>query len=359
MPRRYRRAFIAPRYRTRVRDMASRASDFYRRTAPFLKKTAPIWMPAVRKAVKSAPKLDRAIKIVTDMKRKYRTRTRTTTRPTGPAMEYVRTPSEGNSTSYFTRKAMRIRGFKKRMMRVASMQMRKTELVGDVSWNVGRQSITTFIHNTNTELDTTTDIAVTNVTPSLMILNTKIHYMLSSGSSAGIKMRIYEGVYKRDMDAAFTPQVLWTNGMLDVGAETPQNIDSKPWSSVSFNQMCHITKVTNVFLPMGRTHEHYCNYGYNKLYSKELFNANDALYLAKWTRFTMFVCYGEPIADTDTDVSTASGRVLIVGTKTTRFKYNTPEIYRVNFTQAIPSTGIGTERQIDEATGAVETVVKL
>ena len=190
-------------------------------------------------------------------------------------------------------------------------------------------------------------------------MNTKIHYLISSGSSAGIKMRIYEGVYKRDMRTAFDPLTLWTNGMLDVGSEPPSAIDSKPWSSPSFNQMCHITKITNIFLPMGRTHEHYASYGYNKLYSKELFNASDTSYLAKWTRFTMFVCYGEPVADTDADISTAGGRVLIIGTKVQRFKYNVPEVYRTNWTRTIPIINMGSQRQLDEATGAVETVVNL
>lgn len=300
---------------------------------------------------------DKKVRVLMDMRRRLR-------RPTlrgrrGNAMEYVRTPSEGNSTSYFTRKAMRIRGFKKRMMRSGPMQMYKTEIVQNLAWNYGTQAITTVIHNTNAELDTVTDLAATQVTPNLMIVGTKIHYMITSGSSAGVKMRIYEGCYKRDMQAAFDPVTLWTNGMLDISTESPTNIDSKPWTSPSFNQMCHITKVHNIFLPMGRTHEHYVNYGYNKLYSKELFNANSATYLAKWTRFTMFVCYGEPVADTDTDISTAGGRVLIVGTKVQRFKYNQPEVYRSNFVRSIPIINMGAQRQIDEATGAVETVVNL
>lgn len=300
---------------------------------------------------------DKKVRVLMDMRRRLR-------RPIlrgrrGNAMEYVRTPSEGNSTSYFTRKAMRIRGFKKRMMRSGPMQMYKTEIVQNLAWNYGTQAIATVIHNTNTELDTVTDLAATQVTPQLMIVGTKIHYMITSGSSAGIKMRIYEGCYKRDMQNAFDPVTLWTNGMLDISTESPTNIDSKPWTSPSFNQMCHITKVTNVFLPMGRTHEHYAHYGYNKLYSKELFNANTATYLAKWTRFTMFVCYGEPVADTDADISTAGGRILIVGTKVQRFKYNQPEVYRSNFVRSIPIINMTSQRQIDEATGAVDTVVNL
>jgi len=278
-------------------------------------------------------------------------------------MEYVRTPSEGNSVSYFTRKGLRIRGFKKRMMKAGPVQLYKSEIVQNLAWNYGTQGTATLIHNTNLELDTLTETVTTSNTPKMLILGTKIHYLISSGSSAGIKMRIYEGCYKRDMAVAFDPVTLWTNGMLDVNistnSETPAAIDSKPFSSPSFNEMCHITKVTNIFLPMGRTHEHYVNYGYNKLYSKELYNASSAGFLAKWTRFTMFVCYGEPVADTDADISTASGRVLIVGTKVQRFKYNNPEVYRSSFVRSIPRTDMGAQRQLDEATGAVETVVNL
>jgi len=300
---------------------------------------------------------EKKVRVLMDMRRRLR-------RPIlrgrrGNAMEYVRTPSEGNSTSYFTRKPMRIRGLKKRMMRQGAMQMYKTEVVQNLAWNYGTQAIATVIHNTNAELDTVTDLAGTNVTLDKMILSTKLHYMITSGSSAGIKMRIYEGCYKRDMQASFDPVTLWTNGMLDISTESPSNIDSKPWTSPSFNQMCHISKVTNVFLPMGRTHEHYANYGYNKLYSKELFNASSSTYLAKWTRFTMFVCYGEPVADTDADISTSGGRILIVGTKVQRFKYRTPEAYRSNHVRTIPIIGMTSQRQLDEATGAVETVVNL
>lgn len=301
---------------------------------------------------------DKKVRVLMDMRRRLR-------RPIlrgrrNNAMEYVRTPSEGNSMSYFTRKAMRIRGFKKRMMRAAPIQMVKSEIVQNLAWNYGTQGVATVIHNTNTELDAVTDTVVTSVTPSLMLMNTKIHYLITSGSSAGIKMRIYEGCYKRDTQAAYDPLTLWTNGMLDVGGgEAPSSIDSKPWTSPSFNQMIHITKVTNIFLPMGRTHEHYAHYGYNKLYSKELFNASSSSYLAKWTRFTMFVCYGEPVADTDADISTAGGRILIVGTKVQRFKYNIPEVYRNTWTRTIPIINMGAQRQIDEATGAVDTVVNL
>ena len=303
---------------------------------------------------------DKKVRVLMDMRRRLR-------RPAGgrrpsTSMEYMRTPAEGNSISYFTRKGMRIRGFKKRMMRSGPMQLYKTELVQNLSWNYGTQGIATLIHNTNLELDTVTETVATANTPKLMILGTKVHYLISSGSSAGIKMRIYEGCYKRDMAVAFDPVTLWTNGLLDVnlsGSESPTAIDSKPWSSPSFNEMCHITKVTNVFLPMGRTHEHYVNYGYNKLYSKELYNASSASYLAKWTRFTMFVCYGEPVADTDADISTSGGRILIVGTKVQRFKFNQPEVYRNSYVRSIPVVGMTSQRQLDEATGAVETVVNL
>lgn len=360
MARNYRKSFIAPRYMRKARNIASRASDFYGRTAPMLKRTAPMWMPAVATAVKARPKLDRAVKLAMKWRNRFRRPTATTSSPSA-AMEYVRTPSEGNSTSYFTRKALRLRGFKKRMMKAGPLRMRKTELVQSINWAYGRQGIFTFIHNTNSELDAVTDLVTTDATPKLLIQSTKIHYMISSGAKAGIKMRIYEGCYKRDIETAFNPQTLWQNGMIDTGSsEVTGNIDSKPWASPSFNELCHITKVTNLFLPQGRTHEHYATYGYNKLYSKELWNTStNREYLRGWTRFCMFVCYGEPIADTDTDISTASGRVVVVATKTQRFRFNQPETYRSTFVQSIPVTGISSERLLDEGSGEVETNVVL
>jgi len=180
--------------------------------------------------------------------------------------------------------------------------------------------------------------------------------LITSGAKAGIKMRIYEGCYKRDTGAAFTPQILWANGLLDTGsAEVNVNIDSKPFSSPLFNSSCHVTKVTNVYLAQGRTHEHYASYGYNRLYDKEYFNSGSTDYLKGWTRFTMFVAYGEPVADPDIDISTASGRILIVGTKTTRVRYNLPQNYTSTFTQTIPITGLSAERLLDEGSGEIET----
>jgi len=151
----------------------------------------------------------------------------------------------------------------------------------------------------------------------MLIQSTKVHYLITSGTTAGVKMRIYEGCYKSDAETAYTPVTVWNSGLTDTGtAMTATDIDAKPWASPAFNKLCHITKVTNVYLPQGRTHEHYSTYNYNKLYDKEAFATSSGRELLRgWTRFIMFVCYGEPIADTDTDVSTASGRVLIIGTK--------------------------------------------
>lgn len=366
--------------------MSSRTSDFYARaarksmTVPDLSRHRYIIRNSKRKSItrtqgklaplmkvskmtstktKQRPSEDKGVRVVNIMRRKFRM-------PMGrrkpqTSMEYTRTPAEGNSVSYFTRKAMRLRGLKKRMMRQSPITLRKTEIVSTVNWAYGRQGVLTLLHNTNTELDTITDIVTTNVTPQILIQSTKLHYMITSGSTAAIKLRIYEGCYKRDAEAAFLPQTLWQNGMIDTGSsEVIGNIDSKPWASPSFNQLCHVTKVTNVFLPQGRTHEHHATYGYNKLYSKELFNtSSDRDYLRGWTRFIMFVAYGEPIADTDTDISTASGRLLIVGTKVQRFRYTIPETYNSRFVQTIPVTGITSERIIDEGSGAIETVTNL
>lgn len=307
----------------------------------------------VRTQVRTRPETDKAIKVINTMRRRLRAPLRN--RRGSNKREYMYTPAEGNSVSYFTRKAMRIRGMKKRVMRTAPIQQYKSETVGSVSWAYGRQGIFSVIHNQNSELDAITDIAVTNNTADVLIQSSKIHYMVSSASKAGIKLRIYEGVYKRDMPSGFDPITLWTNGMLDSGNESPFNIESKPWSSPSFNQFCHISKVTNCFLPQGRTHEHYSSYGYNKLYNKELYNASTAVYLRQWTRFTLFVCYGEPVADSaDTDVTTGSGRLLITGSKNTRFKYSQPTARLTTFNRSIPITGITQERLLDEGSGEVE-----
>jgi len=276
-------------------------------------------------------------------------------------MEYTRTLSEGNSTSYFTRKALRIRGLKKRIMRANPIRTRMSEIVSDVNWVYGKQGITVLIHNTNGELDTLTDVASTNPTCKMLIQSTKIHYLITSATTAGVKMRIYEGCYKSDAESSYTPAAVWSSGLTDTGtAMVSTDIDAKPWASPAFNKLCHITKVTNVYLPQGRTHEHYATYNYNKLYDKETFATSSGRELLRgWTRFIMFVCYGEPIADTDTDVSTAGGRVLIIGTKTQRWRYSVPETYTSAYTRTIPITGVTTERIIDEGSGAIETVVKL
>jgi len=328
-----------------------------------LERTKPLWKPMVASAVKARPKLDRAVKLVMKFRKRYKRPTMTSPAPRGKKMEYTYTPSEGNSISYFTRKAMRIRGFKKRLMRSNPLKLRKTELCENINWAYGRQGTLTVIHNGAAELATIgSGVAGGNFTTQLMLQQTKIHYMITSGSKAAIKLRIYEGCYKQDCASGFTPTTLWQNGMIDTGStELIGNIDSKPFASVSFMQKCHISKVTNVFIPQGRTHEHYADYRYNKIYNREDSNTGGTEFLQGWTRFTMFVAYGEPIADAvgQTDISTASGRLLVIATKTQRYRYNTPSTYKSFFTETIPVTGISTERLLDEGDGDIETNASL
>jgi len=321
-----------------------------------IKRTAPIWKPMLAKAVKSRPQLDRAVKVITDMRRKFKTRTKTRTTTPGTEMEYTRTPSEGNSISYFTRKALRAKGLKKRVMRTMPIQLRKTEIVANLQWVYGRQGVLTIINNTNAELASIAgSIPGNTLTTQLMLQSTKMHYMLSSGSKAGIKLRIYEGCYKKDIPTVYTPSTLWQDGIINTGStESINSIDSKPFSSVGFLKQCHISKVTNIFLPQGRTHEHYVDYRYNKMYNREESNLSGNAYLKGWTRFTMFVAYGEPVADTDSDITTAGGRIIMVGTKTQRFRFNNPTNYSANYTQTIPTTNVTQERLFDEGSGEIE-----
>lgn len=320
------------------------------------KRVAPYILPAVATAVKARPKLERAWKIAVNMRNRFRRPSFTSTKTRGPAMEYVNTPSEGNSTSYFTRKALRLRGFKKRMLKASPLQLRKTELVDSLSWPYGRQGVILFTHNRSTELtQLAQQIPGNTLTTQMLLQSTKIHYMIASGSKAAIKMRIYEGCFKKDLAAAFDPLRMWQDGMTDTGStQSVTNIDSKPFSSIGFMKQCHISKVTNVFIPQGRTHEHYVTYNYNKIYNREELNLSGNAYLKGWTRFVMFVGYGEPVADTDTDVSTASGRILVIGTKTQRYRFSTPTNYSASYVQSIPVTGLSAERLFDEGSGEIE-----
>lgn len=352
-----RRPGFISRWKAPVRRAGSRASQFYGRTARAVRKYSPYVAPMIATATKAKPEIQRGIRFLMDLRRRRGSTNTFRNAQPSTAMEYVRPVGDGNSVSYFNRKGMRIRGFKKRMMRAAPMHIRKQEIVSSNTWAYGRQSTTVFLHNTNTDLNTTTTPVVIsgNPTAKILIQSMKLHWLITSGAKAGIKMRIYEGCYKRGTTSAFNPLVLWANGLADTGTtELNVNIDSKPFSSPSFNAACHITKVTNVYLAQGRTHEHYANYGYNKLYDREYFNAGANEYLQGWTRFTMFTCYGEPVADVDADVTTAGGRILIVGTKTTRFKYNVPQNYVSAFTQSIPNVGISSERLFDEGSGEIE-----
>jgi len=323
-----------------------------------LERTKPIWKPMVQNALKTRPKLDRALKLVMKFRKKNRP-TGTMTRTPKTQMEHMSTPSEGNSTSYFTRRALRLNGFKKRLLRNSPLQLRQTEIADNINWSYGRQGVITFTQNSTGEMSQLHSlIPGNNSTTQLMLQSTKVHYMISSGSTAGIKLRIYEGCYKKDRNAPLTPNIIWNNGMIDMGSgQTINSIDSKPFSSLAFMKICHIAKVTNVFLPQGRTHEHYVDYRYNKIWNQSESNLSGGnTYLKGWTRFTMMVAYGEPIINNDnTTESTASGRIVIIGTRTDRFRYNNPTNRTISYVQAIPTTGITTERLIDEGDGAIET----
>lgn len=362
--------------------LSSRTSDFYARPTSRPKLSVPSiartrmtsrsLSTATKAKMKRMPKPqtstarktrtadDRAIKVVNTMRRMYRRPTGMRRKPS-TSMEYTRTPAEGNSTSYFTRKALRLRGFKKRMLRNSPLQVRRSDTTHNLSWAYGRQGVLVLLNNTTTELQTIANLipgalGTGGNTQQMLLQSTKMHHIISSGSKAGIKLRIYEGCYKRDVEAAFGPTTLWANGMLDTGStETPFDIDSKPWTSPQFNQLCHISKVTNLFLPQGRTHEHYVTYNYNRIHSKEIGNTSgDRDYLKGWTRFTMFVAYGEPVADTDADITTASGRIIMCSTKTQRYRYNTPTVYGGSYNRGIPIVGVTQERLLDEGAGEIE-----
>jgi hypothetical protein len=345
--------------RYKARNIASRASDFYNRTAPMLERTKPLWKPMVQNAVKSRPKLDRAVKLLMRFRRKNKRPTMTQPGKPATAMEYVNTPSEGNSSSYFTRKALKLRGLKRRVMRTMPIQLQKSEIVNSVSWPYGTQGVVSIIHNSAEELTSIAQLIPGNtLTTQMLLQRTNVHYMMTNGAKAAAKLRIYEGCFKSDLTSAFTPTTLWQNGMVDTGSsELINSIDSKPFASIGFMRHAHITKVTNVFIPQGRTHEHYCDYRYNKIYNREDRNLSGNSFLKGWTRFTMFVAYGEPVADSDTDISTGSGRLLIIATKTQRYRYNNPTSYVSNYVKSIPTTGLSVERLLDEGSGDVESNV--
>lgn len=297
--------------------------------------------------------------------RKWKTRQRgpgseTTTRRRRTQTTNIRVGSDSNSKSIFVKRPLRMRSFKSKYFNASPMVTRKTETVNTVKWNYGRQGLMYYMTNNISDLNAIkTTIASTDPTIDLMLLNTTIRYTLSNMSKAAAKVRIYEGCYMRPSNA--DPNILWTNGLVDLG--TTQVIDSiaaDPRTSRSFNTFCHITRVYDLFLPQGRTHEHIVKYGYNRVYKAEIGNIGGTINMPKWTRFTMIVGYGEPIVESDADgasVSTASGKLAIVTTRTDRYKYALPQIRYAYYTKTIPTTGLASQLLLDEGSGEAETQV--
>lgn len=156
MARRYNRRFLrrrggfipgaGPRSAKRVsrNRLSSRTSDFYARPVSRTRLSVPSLYrarstgrrlststqtkpmrslkPAQRTSVQTR-KADtqKKVRVIMDMRRRLRAPLRNR-RGNTSKREYTYTPAEGNSTSYFTRKAMRIRGMRKRMMRTAPIQ---------------------------------------------------------------------------------------------------------------------------------------------------------------------------------------------------------------------------------------------
>lgn len=269
----------------------------------------------------------------------------------------VRVGSDSNSKSFFVRKALPIRGFRRKVFNASPLLTRKTENSFNISWAYGNQTVYTFTTNTNGELDTIKDLISTDNTVDFLMLNTTQRYMISNMSKAACKLKIYEGVYKIDCDN--TPETLWTNGLIDMASsQLKTSIAAAPMTSRSFNTFCHVTKVYDLFLPQGRTHEHVSKYNYNRLYQAEIANVGGQTYLKGWTRFMMMVAYGEPITETDAQggsVSTASGKLSVITTRTDRFKYQLPQYHRSWYTKSIPTTGLASELLLDEGSGEAET----
>lgn len=280
----------------------------------------------------------------------------------GTPMQDVKIIGGDNSRSKFVRKALKIRGFKKRMMQSGPMRAFKREQTTVIPFLYGRQAVNSFTYNTASQLDIISDTVTTDATAKILMLNTVVKYEISNGSKAACKLKIYEGVFKRDTLSAYNPALLWSDGLGATGSTQGVNgIQSIPFQSPNFNAFCHVTRIYNVYLPQGRTHEHTSVYNYNRLYDKStLAGAPSVENLRGWSRFMMIAAYGEPVADsTGTVVTTASGKLLMVQTQTTRYKYNLPETYKTDYVRSIPVTGFTTERLIDEGSGEAEANVVL
>lgn len=350
-----RMGFIGYRPRLKPRSMASKYSNFFGRTPQAMsQRAAGSLRTRVQTALANSRSRRRMVGLNLGFKRRGPGGVVTTDKPT-TKVEYVKPVGDGNSTSYFKKKAKPMYGLRRKMARLKPLQMRTSDFTGQITWAYGRQGISTFVTNTNTELDTLTDDVTTDPTANFLIQSTQFHWILTNGSKVGVKMRIYEGVCKRD--TATAPFAAWTTGIADAGATAQPSdaIDAKPFSSPRFNSSYHVTQVTNVYLAQGRSHEHYSKYGYNRIYDKEYFTGGGADNIRAWTRFVMFVCYGEPVADTDADISTGSGRVLICATKAQRYRYDEPLVNVYRHTRQIPITGMTVERLMDEGSGEVET----
>lgn len=356
---RYRRGFIGRGPRMKPRSTASKYSSFFGRTPKTMpQRAANSFRTRVKTALANRLDSNRLVNLRLGFKKRGPGSVVMNDKPT-TKMEYVKPVGDGNSTSYFKKKPKPLYGLRRRMARLKPLQMRTSDFVGQVVWAYGRQGVSTFITNSNTELKTLTDDITTDPTSNFLIQSTNFHWILTNGSKVGVKLRIYEGVCKRD--TATTPNLAWVNGIGDAGATAQPSdaIDAKPFGSPRFNSSYHVTQVTNVYLAQGRSHEHYSKYGYNRMYDREYFFGGATDYIRGWTRFVMFVAYGEPVADTDSDISTGSGRILICATKVQRYRYDEPLVNIYRHTRNIPVTGMTVERLMDEGSGDVETNVSV
>lgn len=234
----------------------------------------------------------------------------------------------------------------------------------------GQQAVETFdsasLSNLATMLEDIPTIAGTaTLTKSAILHDIHFEYTFSNMSEATAFLDLYEIVPRTLLPLTVTPDVLFTNGILDqdTGATTSAGykiLGVKPTASLAFTSMYKIMKHYRVELAQGRSHVHFSKHHLGFKYNYELINALGASYFhPRSSRFLMCIVQGSPCNKTGNKevVTTTPAAVDAVVRAKYTWYYNVPATKNTRYSNFLGTiTGDDTGSIMDIGSGESEVV---